>query len=179
MGWEIFSPPVASRPAMRSTLCAILLMQVAISPGVKQSWHDNRYPTVGTVEINKWSSFSASLHVVIRLVAKLRARTVTPRSFTCKIYRPFDVSVTAHHWYNSINSQLDATIIILLIISISSTCFGRYFRPSSGALDSVYNSVPPHPVHQQAASSVFETTSCKHCLVLLRIGKSIARSMLS
>jgi hypothetical protein len=27
--------------------------------------------------------------------------------------------------YNNINSQLDATIIILLIISISSTCFGR------------------------------------------------------
>ena len=28
-------------------------------------------------------------------------------------------------WRNNINSQLDATIIILLIISISSTCFGR------------------------------------------------------
>jgi len=32
--------------------------------------------------------------------------------------------VTAHHGYSNINSQLDATIIILLIISISSTCFG-------------------------------------------------------
>jgi len=30
-----------------------------------------------------------------------------------------------HHWYNNIISQLDATIIILLMISISSTCFGR------------------------------------------------------
>jgi len=29
------------------------------------------------------------------------------------------------HLYNNINSQLDATIIILLIISISSACFGR------------------------------------------------------
>ena len=37
----------------------------------------------------------------------------------------FDVCVTAHHWHNNINSQLDATIIILLIISISSACFGR------------------------------------------------------
>jgi len=27
--------------------------------------------------------------------------------------------------YNNINSQLDATIINLLLISISSTCFGR------------------------------------------------------
>ena len=37
----------------------------------------------------------------------------------------FDVCVAVHHWYNNINSQLDATIIILLMISISSTCFGR------------------------------------------------------
>jgi len=33
-----------------------------------------------------------------------------------------DVRVTGHHWYNNMKSQLDATIIILLlIISISST----------------------------------------------------------
>ena len=37
----------------------------------------------------------------------------------------FDVCVTVHHWYNNIKSQLDATILILLIISISSTCFRR------------------------------------------------------
>jgi len=49
------------------------------------------------------------------------------------------IYVTLHHWCNTINSQLDATIIIVLIISISSTCFGRYFRPSSGALDCVYS----------------------------------------
>jgi len=139
MGWEIFSPPVASRPALKSTLCAIQLMQVAICPVVKQSWHDNHYPTVRTAEINRWSSFSASLHVVIGIVAELRAQSATPRSCACKIYRPFDVSVTVHHWYNNINSQLDATIIILLIISISSTCFGREFYPSSGALDCVYS----------------------------------------
>jgi len=42
-----------------------------------------------------------------------------------------------HRTYNNINSQLDATIIILLIISISSTWFGRQFRPSSGAPDCV------------------------------------------
>ena len=36
-----------------------------------------------------------------------------------------DVCVNVHHWYNNTNSQLDATIIMLLIISISSTCFGR------------------------------------------------------
>ena len=39
--------------------------------------------------------------------------------------------------------------------------------------------VPPHPGHQEAASSVHYTTSCKHSLVLLRMGKVIARNMLS
>jgi len=33
--------------------------------------------------------------------------------------------------------------------------------------------------HQQAASSVHYTTSCKHSLVLLRMGEIIARNMLS
>ena len=97
------------------------------------------------------------------------------------------------HWYNNINSRLDATMIILLTISISSTCFGREFRPSSGALDCAYSLwykaptmlvtrkrwVPPHPGHQQTASPVHYTTSCKHSLVLLRMGEIIARNMLS
>ena len=33
--------------------------------------------------------------------------------------------------------------------------------------------------HQQAASSVHETTSCKNSLVLLRMGEIIARNMFS
>ena len=39
--------------------------------------------------------------------------------------------------------------------------------------------VPPHPGHQQAASSVLFTTSSKHCLVLLRMGEILIRNMLS
>ena len=39
--------------------------------------------------------------------------------------------------------------------------------------------IPPHPGHQQAASSVLYTTSCKYSLVLLRMGEIIARNMLS
>ena len=39
--------------------------------------------------------------------------------------------------------------------------------------------VPPHPGHQQAASSVLYTTSCKHSLVLLRMDEINARNMLS
>ena len=60
-----------------------------------------------------------------------------------------------------INSRLYATVTILLTISISSTYFGRW------------------PGHRQAASSVLYTTSCKHSLVLLRMGEIIARNMLS
>jgi len=35
-----------------------------------------------------------------------------------------------------------------------------------------------HPGHQQAASSVLYTTSCKHSLALLKMGEIIARNML-
>jgi hypothetical protein len=39
--------------------------------------------------------------------------------------------------------------------------------------------VPPHPGHQSVASPVHYTRSCKHSLVLLRMGEIIARNMLS
>jgi len=42
-----------------------------------------------------------------------------------------------------------------------------------------WNTFPPHPDHRQTASPVFYTTSCKHSLVLLRMGEIIARNMLS
>jgi len=38
---------------------------------------------------------------------------------------------------------------------------------------------PPHPGYRPAASLVNYTTSCKHSLVLLRMGNIIARNMLS
>jgi hypothetical protein len=34
--------------------------------------------------------------------------------------------------------------------------------------------VPPHPTHQPAAPLMHYTTSCKHSLVLLRMGEIIA-----
>jgi len=39
--------------------------------------------------------------------------------------------------------------------------------------------VPSHPAYQPAASSVHYTTSCKHILVLLRMGEIMGRNMLS
>ena len=41
------------------------------------------------------------------------------------------------------------------------------------------SAVPPHPTYQQVVSSVHYTTSCKHSLVVLRMGEIIARNMLS
>jgi hypothetical protein len=45
--------------------------------------------------------------------------------------------------YSNINSRLDATLIILLTFSITQHVLG--------------DKVPPHPGHQQAASSVLYT----------------------
>ena len=82
----------------------------------------------------------------------------------------------------------------LLIIPISSTCSGRQLRPSSGALEFIYSlwynapttlltgsldEVEPHPGYRSAAWSVHCTTSCRHSLVLLRMGVVVARNMLS
>jgi len=72
-------------------------------------------------------------------LGSLRGREVTVAE------GPDDVDRTQYSEYtlafNNIKSQLDATLIIilLLIISISSTYFGLQFRPSSGALDCFYS----------------------------------------
>ena len=117
-------------------------------------------------------------------------------------YCPGNISVT-NEWLtsaskclrnNNINSQLDATIITVLIISISSTCFGRYFRPSSAALGCVYSLWYKAPTMLPAGGPVDQfhlilVTSrqhrqcfiprCKHSLALLRMDENIARNMLS
>jgi len=42
-------------------------------------------------------------------------------------------------WYNYESNQQDATIQVNLSFQVSSTCFGRCFRPSSGELDCIYS----------------------------------------
>jgi len=37
------------------------------------------------------------------------------------------------------SNQQDATVQVNLLFLVSSTCFGRCFRPSSGALYSIYS----------------------------------------
>ena len=57
------------------------------------------------------------------------AVTTKHSSIFCCCGSKFDVCVTLHHGYNNINSQLDPKIMILLIISINSTCFGAIISP--------------------------------------------------
>ena len=51
----------------------------------------------------------------------------------------FDICLTVHHWHKLHREPTRCNNNILLIIPISSTCFGRWFRPSSGALDCIYS----------------------------------------
>jgi hypothetical protein len=42
-------------------------------------------------------------------------------------------------WDNYESNQEDATLQVTLLFPVSSTCFGSYFCPSSGALDGIYS----------------------------------------
>jgi len=42
-------------------------------------------------------------------------------------------------WYDCESNQPDATVYINLLFLVSSTCFGRCFRPSSEAIDCIYS----------------------------------------
>ena len=79
----------------------------------------------------------------------------------------------------------------------SFTCFGRCFRPSSGALDYIHNfgycppmllpagvmdemeihGVPFHPRHQPAATSVDNIRNCEYSQVFPMMGENIAGNM--
>ena len=58
----------------------------------------------------------------------------------------------------------------------------RQYTSSLSPAGSICSCIPestPHACQQQAAPSVHYTTSCKHSLVLLRMGEIIARNMLN
>ena len=68
-------------------------------------------------------------------------------------------------FYLLVNDDQQGTTIIWLIylFLISSTCFGRCFRPSSEALDCIYSFwIPPHPWHQPGATLVDNIRRCKY-----------------
>jgi len=66
------------------------------------------------------------------------------------------------------------------LLIISSSCFGRWFCPSSGALDCVYSLWYNAPTMLPAGNIVSALYhSCKQSLLLLRMGEIIAQNMLS
>ena len=69
----------------------------------------------------------------------------------------------------------------LLIIPVSSTCFGQLFCSSSGTLDYVLQLVVQctHDVASPWPATCITPQAVTHSLVLLKIGKIIARNMLS
>jgi len=52
--------------------------------------------------------------------------------------RPWRSWIRASQYIYESNQQ-DATVWVDLLLLVSSTCFGRCFRPSSGALDRIYS----------------------------------------
>ena len=103
----------------------------------------------------------------------------------------FDICLTVHHWYKWYRQLNRFNNNGLLIIPISSTCFGRRFRPFSGALDCVYSlwyNAPtmlpgcggtPLPGYRPATSWVHCTTSCNTQSSAPEDGRIIPRNMLS
>jgi hypothetical protein len=77
-----------------------------------------------------------------------------------------------HHRTIQINHQPDAKIFQFIILTFiySSTCFGRFSRPSSGAHSTQHDCHHDKKVKPEAATAVIE---------LLMMGGKNARNMLS
>jgi hypothetical protein len=67
--------------------------------------------------------------------------TATLTCFVLNCSEPGPVSYwhTSMYRFNYESNQQDATIQVNLLFLVSSTCFGRCFRPSSEALDCIYS----------------------------------------
>ena len=68
---------------------------------------------------------------------------------------------------------------LIYLFQISSTCFGRCFRPSSGALYSIYSFwyCPPILLPTGVMDEMDKIRSCKYSQVLLMIGEDIPPNM--
>jgi hypothetical protein len=92
----------------------------------------------------------------------------------------FHVSRIRVNVNNHESNQQDATIQVILLFLVNSTCLGRCFRPSSGALDYLQYLVVFTQVAtgcHLAATWVNTTRYCKYSRVLLMMGENIARNM--
>jgi len=78
----------------------------------------------------------------------------------------------------TLDNQQDATDLIYLLL-ISSTCFGRCFRPSSGAYhcNCSFWYCPPMLLLAGVATLASSNSSCSYSNKLLMMGENIARNM--
>jgi len=85
------------------------------------------------IAVNKYISYYISNHIVL---INPRLSDVLGKGVE-KTWR----SWIRASWYSYESNQQDATMQVnfLLLFLVGSTCFGRCFRPSSGALDCIYS----------------------------------------
>jgi len=96
-------------------------------------------------------TFHGWLHVVERKTSVVAQRPITPPSVlpfkNCLYTSTYPTDLQVYPQYRHISkqnsnyedNQQDATIQVSLLFLVSSTCFGRCFRPSSGALNCIYS----------------------------------------
>jgi hypothetical protein len=76
-----------------------------------------------------------------------------------------------------VTNKIHIRIQVNSFFLVSSTCFWRCFRPSSGAFDCIYSIWLYSPRLQPAATWVSTTRYCKYSQMLLMMGENIARNM--
>jgi hypothetical protein len=115
----------------KEAICAVQQCRTEkILSGCTRICHDIRYiKTSGLYNCCRRRQINRSLSRVY-IVSKSTRQTT--------LYR-FDISLTMHNWNKPHRQPTRCKNNGLLIISISSSYFGRWFLPSSGALDCVYS----------------------------------------
>jgi hypothetical protein len=88
-------------------------------------------------EMHFWT-FTPRGGALLSFLVMLETTTCDQRWLT-QLNPIFDICLTVHHWYKKCRQPTRCNNNYILVIPISSPCFGRWFRPSSGALDCVYS----------------------------------------
>ena len=122
---------------------AVLSLQLPRSTSLVSLWYVKAWNETVTGQLKEldWRIFVTEMlclfDVQTELLDVLRSisTSTTKYPFPSGIWR----SWIRPSWYNYESNQPDATIQVNLLFLVSSTCFRRCFRPSSGALDCIYS----------------------------------------
>ena len=119
------------------------------------------------------STADSATQTKTRLTFRHRASSIQDRRFATlkrtlfiylikKYISLSDTCLTVHHWYKQYRQPTRCNNNGLLIIPVSSTCFGKLFCPSSGALDCVTVCGIMHPRCCRPATSWVHYTTHTH-----------------